>query len=269
MLRFVIHTLVVTAALMCCRTTRAGDGQWSQLSQEELRAFTESAVQSDNPEIQPPEMTPTSFVQSGRKLVVDSGRFPKNLTDDDRFNRALDEQFQVALYRVFRNRPLMRRRWAPTLEQVEIEVREMLKVISDPNLSDNQKDQKLDAIENTIDDIYNRHFRDAAIADGLDGWEMRPFQASANTITLWTEPDGGKVKYIPALQWDLYVLAYSKNKKAPKPQWQTPTGNEIELIGKYYFYAEFGNRNSPVVGPINITKNKKTLVFTPTGLQQR
>lgn len=258
-------------ALMACSFLGCAFGadrchaQWSKLAQADLRRFTETVVVNKTIYVDPPKIK-----RPPGMLTIDMGDFPRQFTNDPLFDRALDAQLQATVIRVYRNKPAFRKAWAPTLAAVERKVHQMLAVLALRNITDDVREQSIDAIENDIQAIYDAHFREWAKKENRDGFE---YEKGARTylVELITDPEG-VVSYLPSGDWQLYLFATKEKKLSdiPTPEWRTPPNAKVSLVGEYYFYARFPNHEKPVQTPepVLITSDG-SLLFTPDGLRQR
>jgi hypothetical protein len=243
------------------------------ITQQDLRMFAEQAIASQLVEVKPPEFEITHNPEDRRLSVYFGDYTPRPHTVDPFVNWALNEQFQVALIRRYRNTPERRRNWAQTLTSIEQQIESMLKAANDSALNDEQKNAVLRQCELNVSHTYKQHFNAVVYSQQLNGWDKKheTYRVAEYYTTKFMTQPRGVVRYMPAGRWELHQFALQQNVRLPAPKWDVPAENKALLVGKYYFSAIFENHTpvaGPVAGPVTIHQSV-TLLFTPQGMQQQ
>jgi hypothetical protein len=236
-----------TVALFLAVFAAAPTMSLAQMSQRELREYTERSLKLGTVAIEKPVFTATRD-RTGTVYPFSLGgvketSFRSTFSGSGLLAIPLQEQFRVTVIRAFRNSPSKRHWWAPRLAAVEREIQLILNALDLPSYEATWEEMALHS--GHINQIYNQAMIDAGIIEpGEHPKEVCYTCAGAYMVRIHTTPADGLVKYIPAGDWDLYWFrtAVKGHTNVPKPDWITVEQNSIELGGKYWFSVSWSGK---------------------------
>ncbi len=237
------------------------------ITQEDLRQWTEYALKIGLYEVN----SPPKFDWEEESLYYHLGMVSPsaNAGNSDIPEGPIREQFTVTLIRKYRNSSRAKRFWQPVLRQVEAKISEMLTVTNTPNLTEDEKWQKLSPLYDEIYQIYQRELNQLAKSEGKESAERievavpcvaRP---ALYPVTIISRPGNGTVYCIPNGEWLLYQHMKKQNCNYHHPHWEVlPQNTELKLFGKHWFKVTWPDGKINDIELRNI-KNSGPQIFYP------
>lgn len=239
---------VFVPSLICLLWCGLTDSLRAQVTQPDLRQYTERAVGNNIVEINPPYFTYTVDAK-GRSYPyslggVNSHSFRQSFSGTGLLAIPLEEQFRVTLIRKYRNTPSKLAWWRPRLEQVENEITRMLEAID--SLPFESAFDEIRRHSAHVDAIYHQALLDAGVISPETELPPQCYACSqAYVVSLRTDPPHGRIWYMPAGDWDLYWYRTTIRREAnvPVPEWLAVEQDGVELGGKYWFAVSWAGVN--------------------------
>jgi hypothetical protein len=221
-------TRSVTLALLVTLVARISVAQ--QLTQPELRQFTESALSRHAVSFVPPTLD-----WSGNTVRVDLGGVVSvSPAEGQPLDIALGCQFTVTGIRKYRASGDQKAFWTPVLAKAEVRISKMLDLIAAPPKSHDDLMDALSEQQGLFHEEIGASPTRLAKQYGKQGIAF-PAPWRQWSVNVSTEPSGGTVKYIDSLRWDLYDFAKQRGKPTAEPTWATVVQNPVDLGGMYRF----------------------------------
>ncbi len=237
---------------------------FAQMSQADLREYTERAIRSGAVHIEKPFFTSVAD-QNGHSYPfslggVQESAFRSTYAGTGLLAIPLQEQFRVTAIRLYRNDLNRRQWWAPRLRQVELEISKMLDAVNTLDYLD--AEDEIDLHNSHIEQLYYDAMIDAGIIKPNTVFERCYQCAKFYKVQITAIPENGIVQYMPAGDWDLYKFRTErKGETIPTPPWITVQQDSIEIGGKFYFSASWPGKR-PYVRLIHV-KDESPLEFRP------
>lgn len=229
-----------TSALVCLLMLLGNDARSLEVSQADLRAYTEWSVRNGTVSLPKPMFDWTGdYLSYQLSDVSDSFGLDRN----DPISVPLTEQFTVLAIRKYRDSRRQLRFWNPVLTRVEREIAGMLTLIASGKLRGQELLSALDDRSLKISEIYQVELNQLATRNGRKGAASLS-SCACYCVSLRTIPADGVIKYISAGRWSLYIFMTRElgRRDFPKPDWITVAQSEcVPLTGKNWFYVRWPN----------------------------
>lgn len=253
---------------------------FAQITQKDLRDFSEYAIRHKIVEITPPKLD-----WSGESLRYSLGGIDPRRegftsledfsesgeTDEDSASASfipLQNQFTITAIRQSRNTPTQRKFWTPVLGRAEAQVSKMLRLIREGRLEGSDLEQKLWDQEGQITEMYHEELDRLAKEYGKDGALQETMMKAVPAIQLRTDPAGGDIFVMPAGRWSLYLFLRDVKKRPnlQNPQWDPVTPNEdVSMPGKAWIKATWPG-GAEYKKSVRV-KQARIITITPRGLR--
>ncbi len=209
---------------------------FGQITQTDLRAYTEYALKNNLIEYDPPKL---DWDNSGVRYNLGGISECVNITDDV-LSIPLQEQFIVTGIRFHRAESQQKSFWRPVLERVEREITKMLNIINRNDKDPTNLYDDLEVYQKRINSIYYQALDELARERGGKAkifGEAKPCAAHVSKIMI--EPSNGQVARISAGKWSYYIF-FKDKRNLQEPQWESlPVGEGADLYGKNWIQAEW------------------------------
>ena len=205
-----------------------------QITQSDLRAYTEKALANGSIEFEPPKF---DWGDHGVKYQLGQYSLDREM-DKTLLASPLHEQFVVTGIRRYRTEPQQQKFWGPVLEQVEGEIQKMLDIVQKKEQESAVKEKEFAAIQQQIHSIYLNALDKLAQERGGRAKETG-VPCALHVAKISTNPKTSRLERMGAGERSFYL--YFKD-KAPvqEPQWESlPTGEGIFIYGKNWIRAEW------------------------------
>jgi hypothetical protein len=227
-------------ALLLMLVPHVGSAQ--QLTQLELREFTEIALSRHTVSFAPP-----NFDWSKNSVVVDLGGVVTASPDMKQpIDIPLRCQFIVTGIRKYRTTADQKAFWSPVLATAEARIARMLDLIRIRTTPADKLEVSLIEQQTKFNDEISTSLNRLARQHGKDGIDY-PVGWREWLVDVSTVPRGGTVKYMESLSWDIYQFAKQRRKTAAEPSWTTVVQNPVQLGGMYYFHVEWPDGTKKVI----------------------
>lgn len=210
----------------------------SQVTQVELRQFTEDAVQNGTVAF----AKPTILWEPDHAGLILGGLLETHMNRQDQqpIEVPLRCQYIITGLRLYRTAPQQRQFWIPVLTRAEAKVSEMLQLVQSDSMSGKTLSRALSVKEHECLDILESEFEKLARSHGKQLAAPAPWNIF--TVEITTVPEGGQVSFIDSGRWELWNFLASQGIQHPKPQWTAIKQTPARLGGMYWFKVEWPNR---------------------------